>query len=129
MWLQLGLAGLGALQGYNSAQRKAEQQKQYNLAQAETSRYSPWTKMQGQLDSSYSPSAMDGAFSGGVTGLGMGQSLSNAFADKPAAAPQSPQMDQQQQSIYNGIAPQQQPREAFQKTPWTFFGSDPSRRG
>lgn len=76
MW-QLLIPAASALMSANQASNKQAQQERYNKAQAETTRYSPWTGMKGQLDTSYSPSALEGGLAGGLQGLGMWQSLKN----------------------------------------------------
>ena len=79
-WLLLGGAALGAIQG----QRKQDQINRMNQAQAETTRYSPWTGMKGQLQN---PGGgwFDGALSGGLTGAMLGQQFGgdNTVAPKP----------------------------------------------
>jgi len=72
MWWMLP-AAIGAVSSMKSAERKADQQKANNLAQAEMTRYSPWTGMTGKLDTSYTPGAFEAGLSGGLQGLGMAQ--------------------------------------------------------
>ena len=74
MWPAL-LMGASAIMGMNRANRQADQQRRNNLAQAEITRYSPWTGMRGQIDNSYTPSGLEGAISGGIQGASMAQGL------------------------------------------------------
>lgn len=76
MWWQVGLAVANALAKGNQAKNMREQQKNHNLAQAEQTRYSPWSKMgAGQLDNRYNPTETEGLVSGGIQGLGIAQGL------------------------------------------------------
>lgn len=71
LWaLPLGMAALGAIQG----QRKQDRLQKMNQAEAETTRYSPWTGMKGQLHDT-GGGWFDGALQGGVTGAMMGQGM------------------------------------------------------
>jgi len=70
-----------ALMSANKAQKQAENHKQNNLLQAELTKYSPWTGMRGQIDTTYQPNMLEAAFQGGVQGAAMGQSLGQAFPD------------------------------------------------
>lgn len=79
MWQMLIPMAAGALMSAKSAERKADQQRKYNLGQAEITRYSPWTGMTGKLDNSYVPSQFEAALGGAVQGAQMGQSLQGAF--------------------------------------------------
>jgi hypothetical protein len=91
MWQAIPMI-IGAAMSARAAENKKSQQERYNKAQAETTRYSPWTKMMGQLDNSYTPGAMEAGFGGAVQGLGMAQSMGSAFGGSSSAAPQaSPQ--------------------------------------
>lgn len=81
MWQFLIPAATAAL-GAQRAQRQADQKERFNKAQAEITKYSPWTGMRGQLDSSYSPSSFEGGLAGGLQGLGMAQGF-GMFANKP----------------------------------------------
>lgn len=102
MWWMLPLAT--AALGASKANRQAEQQKQYNLAQAEATRYSPWTGRAGQLDNSATANAFEGAVGGGVQGLGIAQGLGMG----PMGAAK---MNAQQQANSDalGAQPQQSP--------------------
>lgn len=84
-WVTVAIVGGSALMGARAADKKAQQQKQYNMAQSELTRYSPWTGMKGQLDNSYTPDALSGGISGGIQGLGMAQGAQGLFS-KPAEA-------------------------------------------
>lgn len=107
MWMTLLPTIASGLLGANQAARQQQQQKAGNLAQAELTRYSPWTGMQGQLDMSAKPSALEGGFSGAIKGLGMGQALNQAFSPKNSWADLYKNMDADQQAITKGItAPQ-----------------------
>lgn len=63
-------AAIGAIQG--ESKRKAEEQQ--NLAEAEKTRYSPWTGMHGQIKKS-GANWMGGALQGGLTGAMLGQGM------------------------------------------------------
>lgn len=69
-WLLLGTAALGAVQA--AEQRKRDNE--WNRAQAEVSRYSPWTGISGNLKQS-NASVLGGALRGGLTGAMMGQAF------------------------------------------------------
>lgn len=73
----------GALVGSMNAEKKAEQQRKHNLMQAELTRYSPWTGMRGQI-SPVDADPMEGALTGGFSGLAMSQALGQKgmFAEK-----------------------------------------------
>jgi outer membrane lipoprotein SlyB len=111
MWWALPIAT--ALMGASKADRQAKQQKEYNLAQAEATRYSPWTGRAGQLDNSATANAFEGAVSGGVHGLGIAQGLgwgpgaaaagSNAATGDAVAGGKLSLMDKSQYpSVYGG---------------------------
>lgn len=74
MW-NLALMGATALLGANKARRQQEANKQYNLAQAEMTRYSPWTGQSGQLQPNNAPSQFEGAVGGALQGASMAQGL------------------------------------------------------
>jgi hypothetical protein len=93
-----------ALLSARSAERQQAQQKANNMAQAEMTRYSPWTHQTGQLDMSYIPSSGAAAFGGAVQGLGMGQAIDKAFPGAPAAPNPVNALDSAQKQVYNGIA-------------------------
>jgi hypothetical protein len=86
MWWWM-LPAASAMLGANKAAKQQEAQKANNLAQSELTRYSPWTGMKGQLDTSYAPSALEGGLSGGVAGLGMMQAGQSAFGGGAPIAP------------------------------------------
>jgi hypothetical protein len=104
----LALMGGSALLSARNAELKRKQQQANNLAQAETTRYSPWTGMQGQLDTTYNPDWLTAAFSGGVQGASAAQGL--GVGGMGAAKPQPMQdmaMNQNPQlygSSWSGLA-------------------------
>lgn len=75
--------------------RQAEDQRKYNLAQAEMTRYSPWTGQKGQLDTRDIGSPLEAGVGGAVQGLGITQSLGGELpwfsgGSSNAVAPGSP---------------------------------------
>lgn len=113
MWnfaIPIAMAAMGA----NSAQRKADQQKKYNIGQAETTRYSPWTGQSGRADNSYSPSALEGGVSGGIQGMGAVQSLGLGLGKSdwteapPTATSTAPMMANGMQNAFGGTDMSQQ---------------------
>lgn len=88
-----------ALQG-RAADRKRKQQERFNQGQAETTRYSPWTGMTGQLDQSYVPGSLEAMAGGAIQGAGMAQGLQgimNGMGSAPTPQPTAGQfMDQMQ---------------------------------
>ena len=105
MWQFLLPMAANALLSVNQARKNQEAQKQSNLAQAEMTRYSPWTHQAGQIDMTAQPSSASAAFGGAVQGLGIGQSINNAFAS-PAQANPAAGLDASQKQVYNGITQQ-----------------------
>lgn len=92
-WVTVAVVGGSALMNMNAAKQKQKQQENYNLAQSEITRYSPWTGMKGQLDNSYTPDQLSAGISGGIQGLGMAQGAQGLFskpADTGAAATAGP---------------------------------------
>ncbi len=77
LWPMLAMGALGAVQG----QRKQDRIAKMNEAQAETTRYSPWTGMKGQLQDT-GGGAFDGALQGGLTGAALSQSFDGGGAEK-----------------------------------------------
>ena len=77
-WITVGVMAASAVSSMMSNQRKAEKQRQNNLAQAEITKYSPWTGMKGQLDNSYTPGSLESGISGGIQGAAIGQGLKNS---------------------------------------------------
>jgi hypothetical protein len=55
--------------------RQANDQRKFNLAQAEMTRYSPWTGQTGQLDTRDTGSPLEAGVGGAVQGIGLTQSL------------------------------------------------------
>lgn len=95
----LAMGALGAIQG-NQAQKD---QKRHNLAAAESTRYSSWSKQNPMQQRFGAPTALGGGLQGGVAGLAMGQQmggfdpsggasgLSNGALNSPAMAGESGQ--------------------------------------
>lgn len=75
MWWTLGLMGANALMGAQRANRQQEDQKRYNLMQAEQTRYSPWTGQVGRPTTNSAPSALESGIGGAIGGAATGQSL------------------------------------------------------
>jgi hypothetical protein len=71
--------------------RQAENQRKYNLAQAEMTRYSPWTGQKGQLSMSDTGSPLEAGVGGAVQGLGLTQSLGGDLGFGGAAQSMAPQ--------------------------------------
>ncbi|MNJ94788.1 hypothetical protein D3C87_124910 [compost metagenome] len=67
------IAAGGAL-GDMKAQRQQEQVRANNMAQAEMTRYSPWTGMRGQITPE-GASGLEGAIGGGIQGAAAAQGL------------------------------------------------------
>lgn len=84
MWGTIALMGAQALLGANQAKRQQEATKQQNLAEAEKTRYSPWTGQHGNIQTYKGPDAMSGAIGGAIGGLASAQGL-GLFGDKSAA--------------------------------------------
>lgn len=90
------MGGSGLLQARQADQRRKQQQR-FNQGQAEVTRYSPWTGMQGQMDNSFVPDALTAGASGAIQGLGMAQGLQGMMGGQAAAQPTAGQfMDQMQ---------------------------------
>lgn len=105
LWaIPLGMAALGAV----NAKQKQEQQEASNKAQAELTRYSPWTGMQGKLDFS-APSMLGGAMQGGVAGLGMAQGIQSMQSPEPTSG-----------EIYQKTFGQQMPEPTQQPASYNF---------
>lgn len=73
-YLLLGGAALGAIQGERQANRVAS----INRANAEQTRYSPWTGMGAGKIQSTGGGWFDGALQGGTAGMMLGQQFDNA---------------------------------------------------
>lgn len=73
MWWALPLATTAM--GLSRQNRQANDQRKYNLAQAEVTRYSPWTGQTGQLDTRDTGSPLEAGVGGAIQGLGLNQSL------------------------------------------------------
>lgn len=71
-WMPLAMGALGAAKGISDQKTEARQR----AAQAETTRYSPWTGMQAQApqEANIGGDVMQGA----VTGMGLGQGMDSA---------------------------------------------------
>ncbi len=78
MWelIPVGLTALGAIHGAN----RAAEERKFNRAQAEVTRYSPWTGMSGQIRP-VQYSAFGGGLQGFGTGMALYQSAKRAFGD------------------------------------------------
>jgi len=83
MWWAIPLAT--TVMGMDKARRQADAKESYNKAQAELTKYSPWTGMRGQIDTSYSPTMLEGGLQGGIQGMGMMQAGQSAFGGAAAA--------------------------------------------
>jgi hypothetical protein len=90
MW-QLIPIGVGAVMGARNAQKQADETKRQNLAQAEITRYSPWTGMHGQIQAN-TADPLNGAFQGAMGGLALGQGMSQAGMFGGGAGAASPAM-------------------------------------
>jgi hypothetical protein len=66
--------------------RQANDQRKFNLAQAEMTRYSPWTGQTGQLDTRDTGSPLEAGVGGAVQGIGLTQSLGGDLGFGGAAA-------------------------------------------
>lgn len=88
-WVTVGVAGAGLLAGGLKANSDKKQYRRNQAAQAEMTRYSPWTGMQGKVLTP--PSSFGTVMQGGLTGAMLGQSLgSGGFGSGGAAAGGSP---------------------------------------
>ena len=65
--------------GLMKQNRQANDQRKYNLAQAEVTRYSPWTGQTGQLDTRDTGSPLEAGVGGAIQGIGLTQSLGGDF--------------------------------------------------
>jgi hypothetical protein len=74
-------AGLGYLDG----ERKREETKRQNMAQAEISRYSPWTGQMGQITPNHY-NGMSSAIQGGLSGFGAVQGMMGGEKASPQPA-------------------------------------------
>lgn len=88
MWPMLAAAGGMAALGMIREREKAKAQRKYNEGQAEISRYSPWTGMQGQITPVFDDS-LGAGLQGGLSGAMMAQNFSKANPSSQA------QMEQQ----------------------------------
>ena len=80
-----GAAIGGAIGGGIEGNQKREEIKQQNLAQAELTRYSPWTNMTGKLQKN-DASAFGGAVKGGATGYMVGSMMPTGAGAEGALA-------------------------------------------
>lgn len=84
-WVTVAVVGGGALLGGIQGQRKQDRIAAQNRAEAETTRYSPWTGMKGQLQDT-GGGMFDGALQGGLTGAALSQQFGGGeVAPKPSA--------------------------------------------
>lgn len=83
LWPILAMSALGAYQGQRKQDRIASQ----NRAEAETTRYSPWTGMKGQLHDT-GGGWFDGALQGGLTGAALSQQFGGAEKATTGALPE-----------------------------------------
>lgn len=83
MWPLIAMAG-SALLSMHQENQKAKQMKKYNEAQAEMTRYSPWTGRAGQIQQ-YTYDPLSAAAGGALQGLGMYQDFSKLNMNKPQA--------------------------------------------
>jgi hypothetical protein len=81
-WIATGLAVGGMVLGNEREKQKSKQIKAHNMGQAETTRYSPWTGMQGKMVMDDSDQ-LGGAFQGGLSGFQMGNNINKGLSDKP----------------------------------------------
>lgn len=77
-------SGVGGFMSADEAERKQEQNKQYNLAQSELTRYSPWTGMRGQINPYSGPGEGAAAMGGAIQGASAAQGLSSLFSEDPS---------------------------------------------
>ncbi|MFN3453445.1 MAG: hypothetical protein ACK41T_00695 [Pseudobdellovibrio sp.] len=83
-WLTVGIMAGSALLNARNAEAKRSQQKQYNLAQSELTRYSPWTGMKGQLDNSFNPDSLSAGVGGAIQGASIAQGVNGLFSSPQA---------------------------------------------
>lgn len=86
--ISLMLMGGGGILGYDQAAKQKQQQMIDNAAQAELTRYSPWTGMKGQINTKYAD-PFAAALGGGMQGLGVAQGLGTLGKKTPAPAAQA----------------------------------------
>jgi hypothetical protein len=108
------MMGAGALLQSRANERRRDQQERFNKGQAETTRYSPWTGMQGQLDQSYVPGTLESLAGGAIQGASMAQGLQGMMGGMGGAPTPQPtagqfmdqmQMAQPQQQIGMNMQP------------------------
>lgn len=75
-WIPLMAAAAGAYASNRRASAEAKQNKRFNEGQAEVTRYSPWTGMQGEIKP-YTYDAIGSTLQGGLSGFAMGSNITN----------------------------------------------------
>lgn len=103
----LALMGASAMLSARQAEQKKKQQQDNNRLQAELTRYSPWTGMQGQIDSSYIPDALTAGAGGALQGAAIGQGFGMGGMTQPGQMPM--QVSQGGQVAQQGYAGYQNP--------------------
>jgi hypothetical protein len=89
MWGQLALMAGGAALGLMREKQKANAMRKFNEGQAETTKWSPWTGMKGDIKPVFEDS-MGAGLAGGLTGAQLGQGLGGDA--KPTVDSQPSQM-------------------------------------
>ena len=110
-WLPLAMAGMGALQG---AQAQKDQ-KRHNLAAAESTRYSSWSKQNPMQQRFGAPTAMGNALQGGVAGLSMAQQMGGF---NPSAEASNGALSAKSMAGESGQGMMSSPQAFGKQTPW-----------
>jgi hypothetical protein len=92
----LAMGALGAYQGHQEQQ----EHKRHNKAQAEMTKYSPWTGMSGQVNPYTGKGALGGAIGGAASGAALSQAYMNS--GNPAVTPNMA-TDPQSKAMMAGI--------------------------
>lgn len=74
-WIPIAAAAVSMM----NAKKQADNQEAYNKAQAEMTKYSPWTGVAGKITPITAPSALGAAASGAIQGMAIQQGIGKGF--------------------------------------------------
>lgn len=81
-WVPLAMAAAGAAAGMSRDRAQAKQMRRYNEGQAETTRYSPWTGMKGEI-TPHTSDPMGAGLTGALSGYAMGANVAGKMNQTP----------------------------------------------
>lgn len=128
------MAAMGALMGAANEQKKRNDQTHFNKYQAEVTRYSPWTGMQGQL-TPVTGNPLGGAVQGGISGAMFGKSFQGGNGTEAAIGALNAKDDGTVVSGGYGQMPGQQmasngnqnPYGNMYDSPWLYMNNNPQK--